>query len=64
MKLFKFRISKQILILYLKDGHLYVESITITNEHNVTLLDDVIRDSDLKAKDIIIYAGQDFVLEQ
>ena len=40
------------------------ESITITNEHNVTLLGDVIRDSDLKAKGIIIYAGQDFVLEQ
>ena len=40
------------------------ECITITNEHNVTLLGDVIRDSDLKAKGIIIYAGQDFVLEQ
>lgn len=40
------------------------ESITITNEHNVTLLGDVIRDSDLKAKGIIVYAGQDFVLEQ
>ncbi|MFH0905008.1 MAG: hypothetical protein V1854_07500, partial [Methanobacteriota archaeon] len=40
------------------------ESITITNEHNVALLCDVIRDSDLKAKGIIVYAGQDFVLEQ
>ncbi|WAM22472.1 MAG: hypothetical protein OI717_00660 (plasmid) [Candidatus Methanoperedens sp.] len=40
------------------------ESITITNEHNVTLLGDVIRDTDLKAKGIIIYAGQDFVMEQ
>ncbi|HLB71469.1 MAG TPA: hypothetical protein VJJ51_10545, partial [Candidatus Methanoperedens sp.] len=40
------------------------ESITITNEHNVTLLGDVIRDSDLKAKGIIVYAGQDFVLER
>ncbi len=40
------------------------ECITITNNHNVALLGDVIRDSDLKAKGIIIYAGQDFVLEQ
>jgi len=40
------------------------ECITVTNNHNVALLGDVIRDSDLKAKGIIIYAGQDFVLEQ
>jgi hypothetical protein len=40
------------------------ECITITNNHNVALLGDVIRDSDLKAKGIVIYAGQDFVLEQ
>ncbi len=40
------------------------ECITVTNNHNVALLGDVIRDSDLKAKGIIIYAGQDFVLVQ
>ncbi len=40
------------------------ECITVTNNHNVALLGDVIRDSDIKAKGIIIYAGQDFVLEQ
>ncbi|MDP2766315.1 MAG: hypothetical protein Q8O41_02540 [Candidatus Methanoperedens sp.] len=40
------------------------ECITVTNNHNVALLGDVVRDSDLRAKGIIIYAGQDFVLEQ
>lgn len=40
------------------------ESITITNIHNVALLGDVVRDSDNRAKGIIVFAGQDFVLEQ
>jgi len=40
------------------------ESITITNVHNVALLGDVVRDSQQRAKGIIIYAGQDIVAEQ
>lgn len=40
------------------------ECITITNQHYVSLLGDVIRDSDQKAKGIIIYAGQDIVMEE
>ncbi len=40
------------------------EVITITSQHNIPLLGDVIRDSDQRAKGIIVYAGQDIVLEE
>ncbi|GEM_PF-6862853 len=40
------------------------ETITIYSDQRAALLGDVVRDSDFRAKGIIVHAGQDFVLEQ